>query len=574
LFQAAANLQADASTTITASYTAEGTTVSATLDVTVRDITVYPVSAVITGPATVDENTTTQYTLTVTFGDGSSAVRTASSWSNSNPVAGSIDEAGLFTAEANDTDVNIGTTLTAVYTLDGVTVSANRSIAVRDATNYPTSLAITGPGTVNSAGPDGNATYQYNLTVTYRNGATATRQASAWEVEGINAGDNIGSISDTGLFTTNKDAGGSNRTIKFTATYAELGKNLSVERNVSLVITPLPQSLNLIGPSSVASNSSTLHTATVTLTNGSTSAVTATWSTTASPALATMATSGNLLTLSAEVDTDITISASYTAFGVTVTESKTVTVREVVLLSSISVTGAVTVNSGGNSQYTVTAAYSDSTTQDVTSSATYSTSNSGAGSFDVSVRGRFNAASVTTDTVTTHTFTYTHNGTTRTATQQITVLAPVVAGNALPRYGVAMFSDTDFTGGKDPAGDINYGIPYTTWAGIQDFANSVMTNLLPSSESGETISFNIGSAQYGYFMHPKSLSNLASFVDPAIGFPGGLGGITWTPEGEMGATFGPLEVMYDSGDGQGPQPWLVYRTDWDSLGLISFVVTY
>lgn len=574
LFTAAANLQADGTTTIAASYTAEGVTVNAERAIQVIDVTAYPVSAVISGPAVIDENTTGTYSMLVTFDDGTSTTVDADSWVTSNPVAGTVDGNGIFTAAANDTDTNISTTLTAVYSLDGVSVTGNRTIAVRDATNYPASIAITGPGSVESAGPDGNRTYQYNMVVTYRDGSTSQRQAATWAVEGTIPSDNVGTISSTGLYTTNKDAGGSNRTIKFTATYSELGKNLSTQRNVTFLVIPLPVGLVVEGPSSVASNSLTTYTSRVLMSDGSSSPVISTWTTVAEPTLATMSAAGNFTTFTANEDTNTTITATYEAFGVEVTQTETITVREVVLLSSISVTGADTINSSGSSQYVVTAAYSDGTTQIVTGATNYSVNNASAGAFDVAIKGRFNAATVTEDVSAILTFSHVHNGVTRNATLNITVLAPVVAGNSNPRYGTAMFSDTDFTGGKDPDGDINYGTPYDSWTGLQDFADSVMTNVLPTTDSGQTISFNIGTAQYGYFMLPKSLADSVTFVDPAVGFPGGMGGITWTPEGEMGATFGPLEVMYDSNDGQGPQPWLIYRTDWDSLGPISFVVTF
>jgi hypothetical protein len=221
----------------------------------------------------------------------------------------------------------------------------------------------------------------------------------------------------------------------------------------------------------------------------------------------------------------------------------------------------------------VTANFDNNTTQNVTASALYATSNSTAGLFSTTTKGLFNAAAVSVDTQATLQFTYTHNGVTRQATVDLTVVAPVVTGNALPRYGVAQFSDTDFTGGK--TGKDPYNNPYTRWAGLQDFADKVLTNLMPSSNSNETFTVNIGEGQYAYYMHPKSLiTDRTEFTDLAINVPGGMGGITWTPEGEVGDSFDPMEVLFDAKDGQGAQPWLIYRTDWDSLGTITFRVRY
>jgi hypothetical protein len=138
-----------------------------------------------------------------------------------------------------------------------------------------------------------------------------------------------------------------------------------------------------------------------------------------------------------------------------------------------------------------------------------------------------------------------------------------------------MFSDIDFKGGKDPAGDVNYGDPYTTWAGPQDFCDKVMTNILPSNNSGETFTIAATQAKYGYFMHLKSLSaSQAEMTDLAINFPGGFGGITWTPEGEQGEQFTGIDIQYDCHDGNGVQTWTIYRTDYDSLGNVTFKVRY
>ncbi|MNT84135.1 hypothetical protein D3C72_2241120 [compost metagenome] len=100
-----------------------------------------------------------------------------------------------------------------------------------------------------------------------------------------------------------------------------------------------------------------------------------------------------------------------------------------------------------------------------------------------------------------------------------------------------------------------------------------MTNTLPSSNSNELFTMNLGEAQYGYFMALKSLGN-ATFTDTAINIDGGMGGITWTPEGEMGDVFTGIDVQYDCHDGNGVQTWTIFRTDWDSLGSITFKVRY
>jgi hypothetical protein len=567
-----ANLKADDSTKVSASYTASGITVSAEKNVTVRDKTVYPVSAIITGGAVVDSLKTEQYELRVTFEDQTTVVMPATEWLSSNTsTAGTIDANGLFTAKENKSGTNINTILTGKYTLDGVTVTATKTIAVHDVTNYPASIAITGPNSVDSSAANGAGSAQYLAKVTYLDGTSAD-VVGTWGVEGTTPSDPIGSINASGVFTPNQKPGGTTRNITVKVAYTEFGRTVNGTKSVSLVVVPVPSSLAINGPATVNSDSSGTYSAKVTMTDGSVSDVLATWSTTASSTVATLATDGTLAVKHLSADTAIPLHATYTAAGITVAADKTVTGKKAVELASITVSGPTQLASGATGKYVVTANFTDSSTQDVTSTATYSTSVASAGSFSQSTKGDFNAANVSSDTATVLTFDYTAAGVSKQATADLTVKAAVVSGNNRPRFGVAMFSDTDFTGGKTGTNE-TYNIPYTRWSGIQDFADKVMTNVLPLGTSGETFTLNIGDAQYGYFMHLKS-KGTATFTDQAINVPGGFGGIQWTPEGEVGDNYDPIEVTYDCHDGNGPQQWLVYRTDWDSLGAVTFKVTY
>lgn len=573
-FTSAANLTTTSTTTVSGSYTSEGITVSAEKIVTVEDVTVYPISATIDGPSVVDSLATQQFELRVTFEDNSTMIMPASSWTSSNMgTAGTINTEGLFTAKENKTGTNINTTLTAKYSLDGREVTATKVIGVRDTTNYPASIAISGPNSVNSSTESGAGTAQYSATVTYLDGTTATSPAGTWEVSGANVSDPIGTIDTTGLFTANQKPGGATRNITVKFQYTEHGRTINGSKSVSLVVVPVPTAITIIGDATIASGSTKTYTAQATMSNGTTQNVAATFSTTASADVATITEAGVVTTGNAAADTAITLAATYTANGLTVSIERNVTVLKVVELSSITVAGATTVESGASTNYTVTANFDNGTTQNVTSTALYAVSDSAAGTFSATTKGLFNAAAVAVDTPVTLEFTYTHNGITRQATVALTVTAPVATGSALPRYGVAQFSDTDFTGGK--TGTDPYGNPYVRWSGLQDFADKVLTNLMPSSNSNETFTVNIGEGQYAYYMHPKSLiTERTEFTDLAINVPGGMGGITWTPEGEVGESFDPMEVLFDAKDGQGAQPWLIYRTDWDSLGTITFRVRY
>lgn len=581
VFQATQNLLADGTTELTASYRAEGTTVTGSKVVTVKDVTAYPKSATISGIPVVDAQGTATYTMNVTFDDNSSRSVDAV-WSSSNPVAGSVDENGLFTANDNTTDTNIETTLTATYTLDGRTVSATRTIAVKDTTNYPASIVITGPATVQtSTFENGSNIYNYAVSVTYRDGTTVTnQQAASWSVEGRNEADVVGTIDGTGKYTTKVDTSGETRTITIKAVYEELGKTLTGSKSVSMQVVPYPVSIELTGPATVPSNSSRAYTAKITVSNGQEVMYPSTFTTDASPAVASISNSGTLTTQGVNVDTNITVTAQHESHGLVLTDQLSVTVAKKVEMVSIESTPASpTVSPSGQVLVTTIATFSDGSTQDITEDVMvrYELVPE-VGKFDIIAgsRGTFMAWHVEEDTVCNITSSIKRNGVTHTDTFTITVLAPVIGGSNLPRYGQAMFSDTDFTGGPEGESNENWNIPYTQWTGVQHFCDTVMTNILPSADSGQTFKLNLNEGFYGYFMILKSMMTLpkVQFYDNAVGMVGGMDGITWTPEYAMGDVYDGMEIEYDCHDGNGVQTWVIYRTDWDALGKLTYTVTF
>lgn len=572
-FQAAANLTANASNKLTGSYTASGTTVSAEKTITVKDATSYPVSAVISGVAVVDSLATSQYEMRVTFDDNTTKVMPATWTSSNTSTGGTINADGLFTAKENVTGSNISTTLNASYTLDGKTVTASKVIAVRDKTNYPASVTITGPNTVASTSNNAPGTADYVAEVTYLDGTKKSSPVGTWSVTGSSAQDPVGSINSSGKFTANQKPGGANRNITVKFEYTEFGRTVAGTKSVAFTVVPVPVSLVVNGAATVNAGASSTYTATVTMSDNTTKSVTAAYSTTAAANVATITGAGVLTVASGLATTqNVVVKGSYTEGGLTVTAEKTVSAKKAVALTGITAAGANTLDSGKSASYVVTAQFDDGTEATVTAGSTYASSNSAAGTFSTTTRGKFDAATVTSDATTVLTFSYTNNGVTKTTTINMKVVAPVVVGSARARWGVAMFSDTDFTGGKTGT-DPNYDKPYTRWTGIQDFADKVMTNLLPSNNSNEKFTADVGEAQYLYFMAPKSLGK-ATFTDQAINIDGGMGGITWTPEGEQGDKFDGIDVQYDCHDGNGPVTWTIYRTDYDGLGRITFNVRY
>lgn len=577
-FTAATNLTQDGTTALRATYLSHGVTVEGNLTITVKDKTDYPVSAVVEGVAIVDSLGSTVFQLRVTFESMTSKVMPAV-WTATNPAAGAIEEDGTYNALENVSGMNVTAVVKGSYTLDGREVSATKSIAVRDLTNYPASIAIVGASAVDSSDTVGAKTVQFVANVKYVDATMANGVTATWSVIGSSEADEIGTIDGTGLFTTNPKMTGATRSVTVRAEYVEHGRTVHITRALVITVVPFPSSLRIEGPARVGSETSTLYKAFMTNSSGVESEVASDFTSTVAVGVATLGSNGQLTTKRLNADETITIGATFSSNGSTVTANRSITIAKIVEIERIEVAGPTEFDSGTSGQYTVTAFYDNATQEDVTSSASYSVSVPEAGSFSAITLGMFTASNTAEDIATDLVFSFSANGATKSKTIAVNVIAPDVSGSAEPRFGVAMFADIDFTGGE---GENIYGTPYTQWTGIQNFGDSVMTNLLPM-EGGE-FTFEIPEGTYGYVMYPASLvggaGNRATFIDMGSMLTGGMGGVTWTPEGEIPedvmdpTAFDGMDVTYDSGDGTGPQPWVIHRTDWDSLGTAKFSVSF
>lgn len=116
--------------TITASYTANGATVSATLNVTIVSVPVLT-SLAISGSASLNGGSSTTYGATATFNDGSTSSVTPS-WSVSPGTNATISSLGVLTT----TSVRVAqwVTITASYTSNGVTQTTTKTVKLNPTT--------------------------------------------------------------------------------------------------------------------------------------------------------------------------------------------------------------------------------------------------------------------------------------------------------------------------------------------------------------------------------------------------------------------------------------------------------
>src|SRR5512140_1666536 len=179
------------------------------------------------------------------------------------------------------------------------------------------------------------------------------------------------------------------------------------------IVTPPVATLNSIavsGPSSVNEGSAAIYTATATWSDGTTTSVSPTWSTT----LGTISGTGLFTAPSVTANQTATIGATYTG-DVTRAASVGVTVvNATATLSSIAISGVSSVNEGATATYTAAATWSDGTNTAVTP--TWSTTLG-----TISASGLFTAPSVTANQTATIGATYTGD-VTRTASVGATVV--------------------------------------------------------------------------------------------------------------------------------------------------------
>lgn len=321
-------------TTISSSFS--GQNASTTLTVTPAVIT----SVSVTPPTpSIASGTTQQFTATATLSDSTTQdVTNTASWTSATPATATIGGTGLATSLAQGTSV-----VTAM--VNGV--SGNATLTVTAPT--VTSIAVT-PGNTNLAS---GLTQQLTAIATFTDSSTQDVTNSAtW----VSSQTSFATITPSGL--TSAISPGT------TSIGASFG---GLTGNTNLTVTPaVITSVSVTPPTpSIALGTSQQFAAVATLSDSTTQVVTntANWSS-GSPATATVNTTG-LATSAAQGNTVITAMVG----GVSASASLTVTAPTVV---SVSVTpGNPSIADGLTQQFAALATFSDSSTQDVTGTASW-----------------------------------------------------------------------------------------------------------------------------------------------------------------------------------------------------------
>jgi hypothetical protein len=330
----AGNISSDISVIVTASYGGE----SATYSVTVLYVPPVLTGLTITGPVTVDEGNTAQYSCVGNYSDGTTAV-VDPTWGENSPSA-SISASGLLTAGNVSSDESVIISAS----LSGLT--ASYTAIIKDVAPSLTGISISGPSTVTEG-----TTAQYSCTANYSDGSSAGVTPS-WSITAGSASINAGGLLTAGDVSTDE-------TETITASYG----GLTATHNVTIsYVPPTVTSITISGPAQVDEETSAQYTCTAAYSDGTTATVTPSWS--VNSVDAGINTGGLLTAGDVDVDTAVVITATFSG------QSDTHSVLIKYIAPPVTITGlilngpsALFENSATN--YTCSAVYSDGTTNAV-----------------------------------------------------------------------------------------------------------------------------------------------------------------------------------------------------------------
>lgn len=216
-----------------------------------------------------------------------------------------------------------------------------RTFVVRQAAGTSvtlSSISISGSSSVMSGNTAG-----YTCTATYSDGSTRT-VTPTWSISG---GSSYASISAAGVLTAKTVT--SSQSVTVQASYTDGGVTRTTTKTVT--VNPSSGSLSAIAISGFAdaySGKSRTYVCTASYANGSTSAVTPTWSVSSGSSYASINASGRLSAGTVTSSQNVTVRASYTSDGVTRTATKSVTVYPTCDLASALDNTALAFTTGGD----------------------------------------------------------------------------------------------------------------------------------------------------------------------------------------------------------------------------------
>ncbi len=391
----------------------------------------------ISGPATVAPGSVNSYTLTITGGplaDGACdiAVSGGALAAGSGDSLKSSEIVGGPTAPTSSA-VSFPFTWTApatagTYTIYGAGNSVNGNNSTSGDGAAAKQLVVTvsgGGGTATLSGlaiqgatsVTGGTTATYTAQASYSNG-TSKAVTPSWSVTPTT----YASINTSGVLTAKTVT--SNQTVTVGASYTEGGVTKTASTSVSITSQPTTATLTgltIQGAGSVKGGTSTTYTAQASYSNGTSKAVTPSWSVTPTT-YASINTGGVLTTKTVTSNQTVTVAAGYTENGVTKTASAGVTITTSgttgATLTNLEVKGPASVVGGSSATYSALASYSDGSSRSVT--ATWSVTPTSYATIN-KTSGALTAAKVTASQAVTVTANCTQGSVSKTATLDVVI---------------------------------------------------------------------------------------------------------------------------------------------------------
>ena len=326
-------------------------------------------------------------------------------------------------------------------------------------------------------GSDGPAAADISISIAPDNGSAA-----------VNINNTLNDPTDDSIdYTPDPDFNGTD-----TLTYEICDSNGDCDTAL-LTITVTPEiptitltGLSINGDDSVNESSNSDYTATAFFSDGSNQTVTTSTGWSENSAYASINSSGKLTTSAVPSDQTVTIQASYTYNGVTETDTKVVTIIDLVApvtLTSLSISGVDSVNENSSAAYTATASFSNGSSQNVTSSAGWSENSFYA---SINTNGLLTTIEVPGDRTVTIQASYTYNGATETAAKGVTIIdvpasnlppdTPVIAHPSNGQIGVDVTTDITTEPFSDPDNDA-HGISQWQISEQNDFGTLIVDSI-------------------------------------------------------------------------------------------------
>ena len=250
----------------------------------------------ISGPTSVNENSTATYTATATFDDGSNTVTPV--WSENSAYA-AIGSGGMLTSSTVTADQPLA--VSASYTYNGVTKTASQAVTIVNSERILTGLSVSGASSLNE-----NSTATYTATATFDDGSNAV--TPVWSEDSVYA-----AIDNGGVLTAATVI--ANQPLTVTADYSYGG----VTKMANLAVTIIDSEKRLVslaidGPASLSENGTAQYTATAIFDDASSQAMTSAAGLSWGENSAATAIDANGLLTAGTVSTNeaVTVSASYT----------------------------------------------------------------------------------------------------------------------------------------------------------------------------------------------------------------------------------------------------------------------